>query len=117
MTIFFSMYKWNKKKVENLKLFLSKTYNATEMEIRISHPDVSCVVPAYFQNPKLSSDYLSRIRIKYDSDKQTLCTDVMSDEFLEDAKTYCTDSYPFRKILIELDKISSLFITLNANPA
>lgn len=83
--------KWNKKKVENLKLFLSKTYNATEMEIRIFHPDVSCVVPAFFQNPKLGSDYLSRIRIKYDSDKQTLCTDVMSDEFSEDAKTYCTD--------------------------
>lgn len=81
--------KWTKKKVENLKQFLSKTYNATEMEIRISHPDVSCAVQAYFQNPRLGTDYLSRIRIRYDSIKQTLYTDVVSDEFMEEAKRYC----------------------------
>ena len=32
--------KWNKKKIEKLKEFLSKTYNATEMQIFIAHPDM-----------------------------------------------------------------------------
>ena len=101
--------KWNKKKVENLKLFLSKTYNATEMEIRISHPEVSCVVPAYFQNPKLGIDYLSKISIYYDSGKQTLRTDIMSDEFLEDAKSYCTniDISRFQTYNNMVDELSS----------
>lgn len=81
--------KWSRKKVENLKQFLSKTYNADEMLINISHPDFSCVVPPYFQNPKIGIDYLSRISIRYDSESQNLYTTVVSDEFSEEAKVYC----------------------------
>ncbi len=81
--------KWNKKKVEKLKDFLSKTYNATEMQIIISHPDMSCVVPRYFQNPELGRDYLSRINIQFESESQILFTSVFSDEFAEEAKAYC----------------------------
>lgn len=83
--------KWNKKKVENLKLFLSKTYNATEMMISIEHPDIQCVVPPYFNDPQIGVDYLTRISLSYDSETLILSTSILSDEFLEDARIYCTD--------------------------
>lgn len=89
IVIFDLREKWNKKKVEKLKEFLSKTYNATEMQIIISHPDMSCVVPRYFHNPELGKDYLSRINIRYESESQMLFTSVISDEFAEEAKAYC----------------------------
>lgn len=81
--------KWSKKKVANLKLFLSKTYNASEMEIKITHPDVSGTVRRYFQNPELGRDYLSKICIRYDSETQVLSTQVISDEFADEAQSYC----------------------------
>lgn len=81
--------KWGKKKVENLKIFLSKTYNADEMMIRIVHPDITCEVPPYFQNPIIGIDYLSKISIRYDSQNQNLHTVIDSDEFTEDARAYC----------------------------
>ena len=83
--------KWNKKKVETLKLFLSKTYNATEMTISIEHPDIQCVVPPYFNDPQIGVDYLTRISLSYDSETLILSTSILSDEFLEDARIYCTD--------------------------
>lgn len=81
--------KWTKKKITNLKVFLSKTYNATEMAISILHPEVSFKVERYFSNPVLGKDYLSRINIYYDSKTQILTTKVVSDEFLEEAIKYC----------------------------
>lgn len=81
--------KWTRKKVENLKTFLSKTYNASEMKISISHPEVSFTVDRYFSNPALGKDYLSRINISYDSENQILTTQVTSDEFLKEAEEYC----------------------------
>lgn len=81
--------KWTKKKVENLKTFLSKTYNASEMTISILHPEASFTVERYFSNPALGKDYLSRINISYDSERQTLTTKVVSDEFLAEAEKYC----------------------------
>lgn len=89
ITIFDLREKWTKKKIENLKVFLSKTYNATEMEITIIHQDLTCVVSRYFQEPKLGHDYLSKISIRYDCSCQTLFTSVISDEFAEEAKAYC----------------------------
>lgn len=83
--------KWTEKKVANLKTFLSKTYNATEMSITISHPDALFTVERYFSNPVLGTDYLSRINIYYDCEKQVLTTKVVSDEFSEEAKKYCPD--------------------------
>lgn len=91
ITIFDLREKWTKKKIENLKVFLSKTYNATEMEISIIHPELTCVVARYFQSPKLGLDYLSKISIRYDSSRQTLFTTITSDEFSEEAKEYCKD--------------------------
>lgn len=83
--------RWTKTKVANLKTFLSKTYNATEMSIAISHPDVTFTVERYFSDPVLGKDYLSKISIYYDCKKQVLTTEVVSDEFLEEAQKYCPD--------------------------
>lgn len=81
--------KWTKKKVTDLQLFLSKTYNATEMTIRIIHPDVSFDIQRYFSDPILGKNCLSLIDFFYDSNTQTLTTKIFSDEFLDDAKKYC----------------------------
>ena len=59
------------------------------MSIAISHPDASFKVERYFSNPVLGTDYLSRINIYYDCEKQVLTTKVVSDEFSEEAKKYC----------------------------
>ncbi|MBD5094032.1 MAG: ATP-binding protein [Subdoligranulum sp.] len=81
--------KWTKMKVTNLRTFLSKTYNATEMTINILYRNESFTVERYFSNPKLGKDYLSRINIYYDSKTQMLTTKIVSDEFLEEAVKYC----------------------------
>lgn len=83
--------KWTKKKVENLRIFLSKTYNATEMKINIVHPEISCTVERFFLSPIIGEDYLSRINLFYDSKTQMLTTNIISDEFLDEAKKYCGD--------------------------
>ena len=101
--------KWTEKKVTNLKAFLSKTYNATEMSIAISHPDASFTVERYFSNPVLGTDYLSRINIFYDCEKQVLTTKVVSDEFLEEAQKYCpnVDISTFDAISYMVDELKT----------
>lgn len=81
--------KWNKKKAENLILFLSKTYNDTVMKILISHPDVEKEVTPYITKLTPGTNCLARINLQYDSASQALTTEVFSDEFLDDAKKYC----------------------------
>lgn len=83
--------KWNKKKVQNLILFLSKTYNDNSMKIIVSHPDITTEVSSYFKQLKPGVNCLSAINIKYDSSNQLLYTEVISDEFLDSAKIYCED--------------------------
>lgn len=84
--------KWNKKKVQNLIAFLSKTYNDDVMTISIFHPDVETVVSSYITELTPGVNCLARINLKYDSSNQTLATEVISDEFLDSAKTFCNDT-------------------------
>lgn len=81
--------KWSKKKVENLVVFLSKTYNDRSMRILISHPDVEKEVTPYITELTPGINCLARINLEYDSQKQILMTEVLSDEFLEEAEKYC----------------------------
>ena len=81
--------KWNKKKVENLIVFLSKTYNDTVMKIVISHPDVEKEVTPYITKLTPGTNCLARINLQYDSASQALTTEVFSDEFLDEARKYC----------------------------
>ena len=81
--------KWNLKKVEKLIEFLSKTYNDTRMQIAIKHPQISKEIPKYFVEPKLGINCLSFIKLNYNSETKILSTNVFSDEFKDEAQSYC----------------------------
>lgn len=83
--------KWNKRKVENLVLFLSKTYNDNSMKILVSHPDVEKEVVPYITELTPGINCLARINLQYDSKNQVLTTEVASDEFIDKAERYCKD--------------------------
>ena len=109
--------KWGKKKVQNLVLFLSKTYNDTAMRITVIHPEVTCDIQEYFPKPKVGKNCLSAIRLQYDSDNKKLYTNVLSDEFLDDARNYCSD-LNIKEANIEdnlLDEIDPLNYDLTAD--
>lgn len=101
--------KWGKKKVQNLVLFLSKTYNDTAMKIIVIHPEITCEVQKYFQKPQVGKNCLSTIQLFYDSSIQKLSTTILSDEFLDDAQKYCSE-FNIKQAYIEnnlLDEIKS----------
>ena len=81
--------KWGKKKVQDLVIFLSKTYNDTAMRIIVIHPEINCDVQKYFPEPQAGKNCLSAIKLFYDSNSKKLSTTVQSDEFLDDAIQYC----------------------------
>ena len=81
--------KWEKKKVQDLVVFLSKTYNDTAMRIMVIHPEINCDVQKYFPEPQAGKNCLSAIKLFYDSNSKKLFTTVQSDEFLDDAIKYC----------------------------
>ncbi|WP_033165305.1 ATP-binding protein [Clostridium sp. KNHs205] len=82
--------KWGKKKITNLVDFLSKTYNDTSMKIKLIHPDITTDVLRFFPEPKLGKNCLSNIKMYYDSKTCKLKTEISSDEFLEEAKIFCS---------------------------
>ncbi len=81
--------KWNKKKAESLILFLSKTYNDSSMRILLSHPDIEKEITPYIAEIKPGINCMARIKLNYDSGKQVLTTEVVSDEFSDEAQRYC----------------------------
>ena len=83
--------KWNKKKVENLVLFLSKTYNDNVMSIFLSHPDISTEIASYITELIPGINCLAKINLNYNSTTLSLTTEVVSDEFLDVAEKYCKD--------------------------
>lgn len=83
--------KWNKKKVENLVLFLSKTYNDNVMRIFVSHSDINTEITPYITELTPGINCLAKINLQYDSANLVLATEVVSDEFLDEAKEYCKD--------------------------
>ena len=101
--------KWTKKKVENLIRFLSKTYNDNSMRIFVEHPEVNKEVTPYFTELKPGVNCLAKITLNYDSANQTLHTKVESDEFLDSASKYCTDTD-----LKYFNEIVNIFDELNA---
>lgn len=83
--------RWNEKKVRELIKYLSKTYNDTSMTISVIHPKVEGETKLFFPEPKLGINCLSYISLSYDSTTHCLSTQVLSDEFLEDARSFCSD--------------------------
>ena len=81
--------KWNRKKVQDLILFLSKTYKDKSMKVLISHPDIVQELTPYITEINPGINCLARICLDYDSTKHIVTTKVISDEFLEEATKYC----------------------------
>lgn len=81
--------KWGKKKIQNLILFLSKTYNDASMKIVVKDSEDTYEVTSYFPFPVVGKNCLSTIEINYDSLAQKMWTTVYSDEFLDEAQNYC----------------------------
>lgn len=101
--------KWGKKKVQDLVLFLSKTYNDTAMRITVTHPEITCDIKKYFPEPQVGKNCLSAIKLLYDSNSKKLSTTVQSDEFLDDVMLY-SPKLDIKKAYIEnnlLDEIKS----------
>ena len=91
--------KWNKKKLQNLTSFLSKTYNDTSMQIMISSQDYSQTISAYFPLPIQGKNCLSIITLKYDAQTQVLSTYIRSDEFQKEAEYYCQDIDLYKMVI------------------
>ena len=83
--------KWSEKKVKELHKYLSKTYDDTSMKIIIIHPKFEKQTEPYFPSPELGINCLSSIYLSYDSNTHVLSTNILSDEFSEEAQTYCSD--------------------------
>lgn len=99
--------KWGKKKVQDLVLFLSKTYNDTAMRIEVIHPEITCDVHKYFPEPQVGKNCLSAIKLFYDSNSKKLSTTVLSDEFLDNAKQYCPE-IDLKKAYIESNLLDEI---------
>ena len=99
--------KWNKKKLQNLTSFLSKTYNDTSMQIVVSSQDYSQTVSAYFPLPIQGKNCLSIITLKYDAQTQILSTYIRSDEFQKEAEYYCQD-IDLHKMVIQNNMVDEL---------
>lgn len=102
--------KWNKRKVENLVRFLSKTYNDSVMDILVTHPDVNTQVKPYITELIPGRNCLAKINLKYDSRNQNLTTEVVSDEFLDSAQVYCNgiDLKYFKQTISVFDELKAV---------
>ena len=102
--------KWNKRKVENLVMFLSKTYNDSSMKIFVSHPDVEKEITPYITELTPGINCLAKINLEYDSQNQVLTTEIVSDEFLEEAEKYCKgiDLKHFYQIVNAFDELKAI---------
>lgn len=81
--------KWTPKAIEKLSLYLSRTYNDTLMEIRIKADNKEQVVKKYYSAPLLGQNCKAFIDVKYKSDLHALYITIESDEFLDEARTFC----------------------------
>ena len=81
--------KWTKAAIENLGMYLNKTYNDNVMRISIRYNDNNIIeITPIFLNPKIGRNYSACINLGYCSINQTLRCSVISDEFKDFAKIY-----------------------------
>lgn len=76
--------KWTKKKIDNLRDFLSRTYNDTVMEIQVVYRGQVIPVVPFFTEPQIGINCLSSIKFEYDSKLHSLLTKIKSDEFTDE---------------------------------
>lgn len=84
--------RWTDRAVQGLAEYLGITYLGSSMTIKLISDKEEYVVHPYYANPKLGKNFVSKINLKYDSEKRTLQCSVLSDEFLDSADEYLDSS-------------------------
>lgn len=72
---------WRIKDIKNLLSFLNRAYKTDSMKITINYDGNEHKVEPIFKDTLIGKDYVSRIRLKYDSKSQNMLISVESDEF------------------------------------
>lgn len=80
---------WTLTRVNNLKEFLSKTYNDNKMKISVVYKEKTDEIQAYFGETRVGVHCVSIIKLNYDSQQQKLSYEIVSDEFKEDVAKIC----------------------------
>lgn len=81
--------KWNKRSIELLGNYLSRSYNDNTMEIVIRSNEIEYYVNECYSNPKLGYNCLAKVMLKYNPENTILNCLIESDEFLDDAYKFC----------------------------
>ena len=97
--------KWNKKRIENLKKYLERTYHDTSMEIRIIFDNYDKVVEQHFPKAKVGINCRSNIVLEYGHG--ILTTTIDSDEFENEALKYCP-GIDIKKVVKKTDMVNEL---------
>lgn len=84
--------KWNKKGVERLISFLSRSCNDEEMRIEVRFDDEVYLVQNYLKDVKAGKDYVWHLRMSYQCNEQNLRCVFVGDEFQTIAQEYCQES-------------------------
>ena len=81
--------RWTERRIANLSDYLSITYNNDDMKINIL-PQQKQPVQYVFQNPIIGTTHVCTIHLVCDG-RGHLIGHIQNDEFLDEAKQYCTD--------------------------
>ena len=82
---------WTESRVNNLREFLSRTYNDDKMKIQVEYKKDRKDVTRYFKKMQLGVNCVSVIRLYYFAALQNLVCEIESDEFKENVKGLCPD--------------------------
>lgn len=78
---------WKPRDIKNLVEFLNRVYNDTKMKINVYFNDEKQEnVSPIFDNALMGINYVSKIRLNFDSEKFVLYCNILSDEFQEDVQ-------------------------------
>lgn len=82
---------WTESRVDNLRDFLSRTYNDDKMKIQVEYREVKWNVTRYFGKIQLGLNCVSVIRLHYLANSQKLICSIESDEFKDEAQKLCPE--------------------------
>ena len=82
---------WTESKVNELREFLSRTYNDDKMRIQLEYKSHREEIKRYFGKLQLGVNCVTVIRLNYLAKFQKLICDIESDEFKDNAKEVCPE--------------------------
>lgn len=81
--------RWTEKSIRNLIDYLSITCNDDRMHIKIN-PNYGKNVSYVFKKPQLGENFVAKIALFYEASEMNLHYTIVSDEFSDSAKNYCS---------------------------